>query len=146
MPLRLSPTLPRTINTPQRQSWCATGVPHSWMHLAMTLLMLLSACASTTPAPKGEANAVPMVSSEIAQSDINRMATLGMRDNLDSLMRLAGHDRPEGPQVTVAVQNNVNIDLSQLADRLINKFDCEPELKARIAQALVEIDDDQQAA
>ena len=30
-----------------------------------------------------------MTSSEIAQSDINRMATLGMRDNIDSLLRLA---------------------------------------------------------
>ncbi len=30
-----------------------------------------------------------MTSSELAQSDVNRMATLGMRDNIDSLMRLA---------------------------------------------------------
>lgn len=30
-----------------------------------------------------------MTSSELAQSDINRMATLGMRDNIDSLLRLA---------------------------------------------------------
>lgn len=50
---------------------------------------LLAACASPAPAPRGEANAAPMTSSELAQSDVNRMATLGMRDNLDSLMRLA---------------------------------------------------------
>jgi hypothetical protein len=31
---------------------------------------------------------------------------------------------------------------SQIAERLINHFDQEPELKARIAQALVEIDDE----
>lgn len=30
-----------------------------------------------------------MTSSEFGQSDINRMATLGMRDNIDSLLRLA---------------------------------------------------------
>ncbi len=30
-----------------------------------------------------------MASSELAQSDVNRMATLGMRDNIDSLLRLA---------------------------------------------------------
>ena len=30
-----------------------------------------------------------MQSTELAQSDVNRMATLGMRDNLDSLLRLA---------------------------------------------------------
>jgi hypothetical protein len=38
------------------------------------------------------------------------------------------------------VQNNVTLDVSQLADRLIRSFDHEPELKARIAQALLEID------
>ena len=69
-----------------------------------------------------------------------------IRHTLDSLTRLAGHDRPLGPQVNVAVQTNVNFDLSGLAERLIKKFDHEPELKARIAQALLEIDDEQQAA
>jgi hypothetical protein len=69
-----------------------------------------------------------------------------IRHTLDSLMRLAGYDRPIGSQVTVAVQTNVNLDLSHLADRLIKRFDHEPELKARIAQALVEIDDEQQVA
>ena len=69
-----------------------------------------------------------------------------IRHTLDSLTRLAGHDRPLGPQVNVAVQTNVNLDLSRLAERLIKKFDHEPELKARIAQALMEIDDEQQAA
>jgi hypothetical protein len=57
-------------------------------------------------------------------------------------MRLAGYDRPIGSQVNVAVQTNVNLDLSNLAERLIKKFDHEPELKARIAQALLEIDDE----
>ena len=65
-----------------------------------------------------------------------------IRRTLDSLTRLAGYDRPLGPQVNVAVQTNVNLDLSRLAERLIKKFDHEPELKARIAQALVEIDDE----
>src|SRR5438477_467311 len=69
-----------------------------------------------------------------------------IRHTLDSLTRLAGHDRPLGPQVNVAVQTNVNFDLSSLAESLIKKFDHEPELKARIAQALLEIDDEQQAA
>jgi hypothetical protein len=63
-----------------------------------------------------------------------------IRHTLDSLARLAGHDRPPGSQVNVAVQTNVNVDLSRLAERLIRAFDHEPELKARIAQALVEID------
>jgi hypothetical protein len=69
-----------------------------------------------------------------------------IRHTLDSLTRLAGYDRPIGSQVNVAVQTNVNFDLSNLAERLIKKFDHEPEVKGRIAQALLEIDHDQQAA
>jgi hypothetical protein len=65
-----------------------------------------------------------------------------LRQTLDSLARLAGHDRAPSPQVNVAVQTNVNLDLSHIAERLIARFDHEPELKARIAQALLEIDDD----
>jgi hypothetical protein len=68
-----------------------------------------------------------------------------IRHTLDSLMRLAGYDRPIGAQVNVAVQTNVNLDLAQIAERVIKRFDHEPELKARIAQALLEVDDEQTA-
>ena len=65
-----------------------------------------------------------------------------IRHTLDSLMRLAGYDRP---QVNVAVQTNVNLDLTQIAERILKHFDHEPELKARIAQALLEVNDEQSA-
>ena len=68
-----------------------------------------------------------------------------IRHTLDSLARLAGHDRANGTQVNVAVQTNVNVGRTQIAERLIMHFDQEPELKARIAQALVEMDDEQTA-
>jgi hypothetical protein len=60
-----------------------------------------------------------------------------IRQTLDSLARLAGHD---GADVNVAVQANVHVDVSQIVERLITRFDHEPETKARIAQALLEID------
>lgn len=63
-----------------------------------------------------------------------------VRQTLDSLARLAGHIG-SGAQVNVAVQTNVNIGAAQVAERLIRHFDRDPELKARIAQALLEIDD-----
>ena len=52
--------------------------------------LLMTAC-TTPPAPitRGEAQSAPMSSTELAQSDSNRMATLGMRDNMASLMLLA---------------------------------------------------------
>ena len=67
-----------------------------------------------------------------------------IRHTLDSLSRLAGFDR-HGAQINVAVQTNVNVDVVQIAELLIKKFDREPELKARIAQALLEVDDEQAA-
>ena len=53
--------------------------------------LLLHGCASPTPAPttRGEAQSAPMATAELAQSDVNRMATLGMQGNTDSLLRLA---------------------------------------------------------
>jgi hypothetical protein len=76
---------------------------------------------------------------QVALSGLN-----SIRHTLDSLSRLAGFDR-QATQVNVAVQTNVNVDMRQIADRLIEKFDREPELKARIAQALLKVDDEQDA-
>jgi hypothetical protein len=63
-----------------------------------------------------------------------------IRQTLDSLSRLAGLVGPAAPQVNVAVQTNVAVDVKQIADLLITEFDHEPELKARIAQILMEKD------
>ena len=60
-----------------------------------------------------------------------------LRQTLDSLSRLAGHDRAGSTEVNVAVQTNVGLDLSKIAERLISRFDHEPDVKARIAQAAV---------
>ena len=57
--------------------------------------------------------------------------------------RKSNPDAAACAQVNVAVQTNINVDLTQITERLIKHFDHEPELKARIAQALVEIDDEQ---
>lgn len=43
------------------------------------------------------------------------------------------------------MQTNINVDLKQIAERVIQRFDHEPELKARIAQALLEVDDEHAA-
>jgi hypothetical protein len=72
---------------------------------------------------------------QIALSGLN-----SIRQTLDSVSRLAGFDR-QGTQVNVAVQTNVN--LEQITERIILKFDREPELKARIAQAILEVDNEQ---
>lgn len=63
-----------------------------------------------------------------------------IRQTLDSLARLAGHLQPAGTQVNVAVQTNVNVGAKQIAERLIQQFDHQPEIKAQIAQALLEED------
>jgi transposase-like protein len=64
-----------------------------------------------------------------------------IRQTLDSLSRLSGFDQ-QGPHINVAVQTNVTVEIRAIAKRLINEFDQEPDLKARIARALLEIDHD----
>lgn len=64
--------------------------PRLKMAFLVWLTLTLTAC-STPPAPitRGEVQSAPISTSELAQSDSNRMATLSMRDNLASLMLLA---------------------------------------------------------
>lgn len=63
-----------------------------------------------------------------------------VRHTLNSLARLAGHDRPVSQDEEVPQLAATPADTAALAERLIKAFDHEPELKARIAHALMEID------
>ena len=63
----------------------AAGRPRLWWSVCV---LFLFGCAAT-PAPKGVVPAAPATAAEMGQSDVNRMATLGMRANLDSLLSLA---------------------------------------------------------
>jgi hypothetical protein len=74
---------------------------------------------------------------QIALSGLN-----SIRHTLDSLSRLSGFDR-QGTQVNVAVQTNVNLNLERITSKLVESFDREPEVKARIAQAILELADEQ---
>ena len=56
---------------------------------ALLGLMLVTACGSPAHTTRGAAPDAPMAPQELAQSDINRMATLAMQGNLDSLLRIA---------------------------------------------------------
>ena len=73
---------------------------------------------------------------QIALSGLN-----SIRHTLDSLSRLSGFDR-QGTQINVAVQTNVTVEVRAVAERLIREFDHEPELKARIARTLMELDNE----
>jgi|SRR5579862_1030277 len=65
-----------------------------------------------------------------------------LRQIIDSQARLAGHTQAGGTQVNVAVQTNVNVSVTKIAERLIQEFDHDPEIKERIARALREDDDE----
>ena len=64
-----------------------------WPRLAclLSLAALPPGCAMFEPthSPRGEARSAPVTTGELAQSDVNRMATIGMKENLDGLLRLA---------------------------------------------------------
>ena len=49
---------------------------------------LLVGCASKAPTPHGEVKGAAATPGELVQSDVNRMATLAMQENLESLYRL----------------------------------------------------------
>ena len=83
---------------------------------------------------------IDQIARQAEQQGSLKVALAGLnsiRQTLDSLARLAGHD---GADVNVAVQANVSVDLSRIVERVLGCFDQEPEIKARIAQALLEID------
>ncbi|KAF3996220.1 hypothetical protein [Glaciimonas immobilis] len=58
--------------------------------LGVALTFTLAGCGLFTPppTPHGEVQGASVTAGELAQSDVNRVATLAMRDNLDSLYRL----------------------------------------------------------
>jgi hypothetical protein len=66
------------------------GSAAAWLTLLCLPALLCAGCSTepTTLRQRGEASGAPMASTELAQSDVNRVATLGMRDNLDSLLRV----------------------------------------------------------
>ena len=88
---------------------------------------------------------IDQIARQAEQQGSLKVALAGLnsiRQTLDSLARLAGH---EGADVNVAVQANVHVDVSQIVERLIAYFDREPETKARIAQALLTLDGERSA-
>lgn len=52
------------------------------------LCAVLAGCASSAPTPRGEVKGASATAGELAQSDMNRVATLAMQENLDGLIRL----------------------------------------------------------
>ena len=88
---------------------------------------------------------IDQIARQAEQQGSLKVALAGLnsiRQTLDSLARLAGHD---GANVNVAVQANVRVDVSQIVERLITHFDHDPETKARIAQALLTLDGEHSA-
>ncbi len=61
---------------------------HAWTLGLAAWLLAGCAMMEPVPAPRGEAKAAPMTGGDLAQSDVNRVATLAMRDNLEGLYRL----------------------------------------------------------
>jgi hypothetical protein len=66
-----------------------------------------------------------------------------IRYALDSMARLVTRDGEAGAEGVGAVQARADVDVAQIAERLIQQFDREPVLKARIALALVAMENDQ---
>jgi hypothetical protein len=59
-----------------------------WPRLAAAALLALLAGCADTPAPRGKVEGASFTAGEIVQSDSNRMLTLAMKENLDSVLRI----------------------------------------------------------
>ena len=59
------------------------------LHAGLLAATLLWGCASTAPTDRGQVREAPAHQGELVQSELNRAATLAMRDNLQSLRLLA---------------------------------------------------------
>lgn len=59
-----------------------------WVSLCALLCTVLVGCAGSAPAPRGEVKGASTSPGELAQSDMNRVATLAMHENLEGLFRL----------------------------------------------------------
>ena len=57
--------------------------------LAIVAAVSLTGCATPAPTTHGTTQEAPLSLAHVAQSDVNRMASLAMRDNLQSLLRIA---------------------------------------------------------
>ena len=66
----------------------ATLLPRSAACICFTVALAGCGMLTPTPTPHGEVKTADTKPLELAQSDVNRLATLGMRDNLESLARL----------------------------------------------------------
>src|SRR5262249_25763506 len=83
---------------------------------------------------------IDQIARQAEQQGSLKVALAGLnsiRQTLDSLARLAGHDSAE---VNVAVQASVKLDLGRIVECVVVCFDHEPEIKARIARALLTLD------
>jgi hypothetical protein len=87
---------------------------------------------------KAQIEAIATQAQKEGSLDLALKGLNSVRQTLDSWARLAGHLLPANTQVNVAVQNNIDVSAAQIAERLIERFDHEPQLKMRIAQALLE--------
>lgn len=57
--------------------------------VVLAAAVLLPGCSSNAPTTRGEVQGAPASRDELVQSELNRVATLAMHDNLQSLMLLA---------------------------------------------------------
>jgi hypothetical protein len=88
---------------------------------------------------------IDQIARQAEQQGSLKIALAGLnsiRQTLHSLARLAAHD---GAEAHVAVQSTARVDLSQIIERVIGAFDAEPAIKARVAQALLDLDAERSA-
>jgi hypothetical protein len=90
-------------------------------------------------------NRIDQIVAQAQQEGSLRVALSGLtslRQTLDSQARLAAQSAAGNVKDEEGVQAAPTVDAQQIAERLIREFDNEPDVKARIARTLLEMDEE----
>ncbi|MGA8613439.1 MAG: hypothetical protein WB760_17395 [Xanthobacteraceae bacterium] len=90
-------------------------------------------------------NRIDQITAQAQQEGSLRIALAGLtslRQTLDSQARLAAQSAAGNAKGEDGVQTTSSVDAQQIAERLIQEFDQEPEVKARIAATLLQMDEE----
>ena len=104
---------------------------------------LLPSAATLSGSYRELGERIDAIVTQAQQEGSLRIALSGLsslRQTLDSLARLAAQEAAASAHGSSA-QPNGGLDVQDVAERLIKKFDRQPELKAQIAAALLEMDE-----
>lgn len=112
-------------------------------------IALLPTAATLSESYRELGNRIDQIAKQAQHEGSLRTALAGLtslRQTFDSLARLAAQDAAARAQTTEPAPDHPDVDGDAIVERLIQEFDQEPRIKARLAAALAQMDDERHAS